>query len=140
MRHTLTLITLVFAVFLSGCSKEVQNNRALEGEWKPVSFTLSDYNGLKTIKEASGSIRFKTDSKKSRTGTYNFNLYFDFNGDPLNFIEQGTYHIENKNIIKLLSTGGEETIVTLVYKTKEDLVLDVPNKQYLGYYIVLKKM
>jgi hypothetical protein len=130
---------LISIVYLSACSKEVQNNRALEGEWKPVSFSLFDYTLLKSTPECTGTIQFERDGKKSKKGTYDFNLLFDYKGTPLNLIEKGIYHIENKNSIKLLSSEGEETIVTLVYKTKEDLVLDFPNKNDLGYYIVLKK-
>lgn len=130
---------MVLVIVFSGCSKEIQNNRALEGTWNPVSFSLMDYTLLKSTPECTGSIQFQRAGKKSNTGTYDFRLFFDYNGSPLNLIEKGTYHIENKNIIKLLSSEGEETIVTLVYKTKEDLVLDFPNKNYLGYYIVLKR-
>lgn len=131
--------TLILIWFLSGCSKETQNNRALEGEWKPVDFSLFDYNGLKSYPDCTGTVHFQPDGKRSQTGTYDFNLLFEFDGSPLNLIEQGTYHIENKNIIMLLSSEGEKTIVTLVYETKEDLILDFPNKHYLGYYIVFKK-
>lgn len=130
---------IVFVLLLSGCAKEVQNNRALEGEWNPVSFSLIDYTLLKSTPECTGNMTFQRDGKKSKTGTYDFRLFFDHNGAPLNLIEKGSYHIENKNNIKLLSSEGEETIVTLVYETKEDLVLDFPSKNYLGYYIVLKK-
>lgn len=135
------IIFVVVASIFLGCSKEVQNNKALEGVWAPVDFSLFDYDGLKYTPECTGTIEFKSDGKKSKTGTYDFNLLFEFNGSPHNFIEQGTYHIENKNSIKLVSSStAEETIVTLVYTTKEDLILDVPNKQYLGYYIVLNKV
>lgn len=133
------LIVSVLLLFLFGCSKEVQNNRALQGEWKPVTFSLFDYDGLKTNIESAGTIRFQPDGKKSITGTYDFNLLFDFKGTPLNFIEKGTYHIEDKNIIMLLSSEGEKTMSRLVYRTKEDMILDVPNKNFLGYYIVFKK-
>lgn len=135
----LLTVLLISAVYLLACSKEVQNNLALEGEWTPVSFTLFDYTLLKSTPECTGSIQFQRDGKKSNTGTYDFHLLFDYNESPLNLIEKGSYHIENKNSIKLLSSEGEETLVTLVYQTKEDLVLDFPNKNYLGYYIVLKK-
>lgn len=135
----LTGFILISILLLSGCSKEVQSNRGLEGEWNPVSFSLMDYTLLKSTPECTGNMKFQRDGKKSKTGTYDFRLFFDHNGAPLNLVEKGSYHIENKNIIKLLSSEGEETVVTLVYKTKEDLVLDFPNKNDLGYYIVLKK-
>lgn len=133
-------ISLLLLVLLSACSKEVTNNRALNGDWKPVDFSLFNYDGLKTKPNCNGTISFNPDGKKSKTGTYNFNLLFDFNGSPLNFIEQGTYQIENKNVMTLFSDeNDEQTPATIVYTTKEDLILEIPNKNYLGYYIVLKK-
>lgn len=132
---------LIFSFVLLGlvaCSKEKSNNKALDGEWKTVSFSLFDYQSLENKIPSDGTIRFIADKKKN-TGQYESNLLFDFNGAPLNFIEKGTYHIEEKNQIKLLSTDNEITSVTLVYETKEDLVLEFPNKNYLRYYIVLKK-
>lgn len=138
MKYVIVLISLLS--LFSGCSKEIKNNRRLDGEWKPVEFSLYDYNGLKTKPACTGSIQFTTDGKKSTTGTYHFNLLFDYNGAPKNFIEQGTYRIENKNIMTITNTvTNEETLVTIVYQTKEDLILEVPNKDYLGYYIVMKK-
>lgn len=133
------LAILLILPFVTGCSKEIQNNRALEGDWKSVDLSVFDYSGLKTKPECTGNMQFNSDGKRSSTGTYRFSLYFEYNGSPLNFVEQGTYYIENKNSIKLLSSDGEETIATLVYHTKEDLVLDFPNVNYLAYYIVLKK-
>lgn len=133
------LAILLILPFVAGCSKEIQNNRALDGDWKSVDLSVFDYNGLKSKPECTGNMQFESDGKRSGTGTYHFSLYFEYNQSPLNFIEQGTYSIENKNIIRLLSSDGEEKIATLVYHTKEDLVLDFPNVQYLGYYIVLKK-
>lgn len=134
-RYIILIIGLVFF----GCSKEVKNNKALDGKWAPVDFSLFDYNGLKTKPPCSGTVQFTSDGKKSTTGTYDINLLFDYNGSPHNFIEKGTYRIENTNKIQLSSETAEQTQVTLVYSTKEDLILDVPNKNYFGYYIVLKK-
>lgn len=137
MRRSIVLLILLFV--FSGCSKEIQNNRALNGNWKIVDFSLYDYTGLKTKPECTGIMNFESDGKKTKTGTYSISLSYGDNQTPSDFIEQGIYHIENKNIIQLLSSEGEKKMVTLVYHTKEDLVLDFPNVEYLRYYIVLRK-
>ncbi len=123
---------------LCACSKENKNNKAIDGNWEPVTFSLYDYQGLENKIPSDGNIQFTADKKKN-TGQYEANLLFSLDGTPINFIEKGTYHIEDKNQMKLISTEGEMTNITLVYETKEDLVIEFPNKNYLRYYIVLKK-
>jgi hypothetical protein len=131
---------LILLITVWGCSKEIENNKAIDGEWIPVDFYLNDYDGIKHTPTYTGTLVFNNDGKKSKTGTYDFQFYFDFNGSPLNFIEKGTYHIENKNQVKLVSSDGKNKDMIIVYKTKEDLVLDFPNVDYLNYHFVLKKI
>ncbi|MCO5258751.1 MAG: hypothetical protein M9916_01280 [Crocinitomicaceae bacterium] len=138
MKKTVGILFLL--ILLVGCSKEIENNRAISGYWIPDNFSLTDYDGLKTHPSCYGEMRFSSDGKKSKSGSYNFQIYFDFNGNPLNLIEEGTYVIDNKNIAKLTPTNGKASQMTIVYKTKEDLVLDFPNRDYLAYNFVMKRV
>jgi hypothetical protein len=138
MRKLLSFLWVLFLLF--SCSKEELNNRAINGKWKTDKFTISDYQGLKHYTETTGFLQFSPTSKKGVTGTYNFELYFDFNDSPRNLIQKGSYKIHDKNNLLLTSETGETTQVTIVYHTKEDLILDFPNVDYLGYYTVLKKI
>lgn len=138
MKTVVLAFLLIFTLF--GCSKEIQNNRILNGTWDPQDFYITDYDGFKVYTDCVGTMKFDSDGKKSKTGSYDFNMYFDFNGNPLNLIEKGTYHIEEGNKVKLLSTDGVESIMIIVYKTKEDLIVDFTNMNYLAYRFVMKKM
>lgn len=137
MRNVLfVLITLG----LVACSKEVENNKAINGEWEPKSFTFTYYDGIKSKPDCTGFLQFTSDGKKTKTGKYNLNASYDFNGSQQSYIDNGSYSIENKNRVYLNSAvDSSETIGTVVYKTKEDLIFEIANHNYLGYYFVLKK-
>ncbi len=138
MKQILFFFVLSTVLFFA-CSKENQTNRKIDGEWKPVTFSLFDYNGMKQNIDCTGKVLFSKDGKGSKTGKYVFQLYFDFNGSPINLIEEGTYTVENKFNIQLVSNTGEKTYSNIVYMSKGDMIYEIPNKAYLGYYFVLKK-
>lgn len=133
------LIGFLFVFVLLGCSKDIQSNRILDGTWDSADFFITDYNGFKIITDCTGTMKFDIDGKKSKTGSYDFNLYFYFNGNPLNLVEKGTYTIGGGKIVTLLSSDGKKSSMTIAYKTKEDLVLEFPNVNYLFYRFVMKK-
>lgn len=127
-------------IFIAGCSKEVQTNKHLNGTWKPIYFSVYDYNGLKNDTKGEGFLKFAKDGKKSVSGTYEVKLKFQFQGNPAFYEDHGTYVIENGNVAMLKSeVDGSVTMSTIVYLTDDDLKIEIPNKDYLGYNFIMKK-
>lgn len=125
---------------IAGCSKEVQTNKHLNGTWKPIYISVYDYNGLKNETKGEGFLKFAKDGKKSVSGTYEVKLKFQFQLNPAYYEDHGTYVIENGNVVTLKSAvDASETMSTIVYITKDDLKFEIPNKNFLGYYFLMKK-
>lgn len=125
---------------IAGCSKEVQTNKHLNGTWKPIYISVYDYNGLKNETKGEGFLKFAKDGKKSVSGTYEVKLKFQFQLNPAYYVDHGTYVIENGNVVTLKSAvDASETMSTIVYITKDDLKFEIPNKNFLGYYFLMKK-
>ena len=134
-------VGLILAIiFVAGCSKEVQKNKQFDGVWKPVTLTIFNYNGLKNEVPILGFIKFSRDGKKSKSGTYEFAVNYTFQGNDDAYIDHGTYVIDNGNVVTLKSAvDASETMSTIVYITKDDLKFEIPNKNFLGYYFLMKK-
>lgn len=136
-------LLLIFICMLSllSCDKQVVNNKAIDGQWTIADFTLVDYNGIKQKPVCEGTCELTKDGKKSNSGKYRMDLHFSYNGEPASYSETGTYVFKTNNELTFTEdTSHVETAVTLVYKTKEDLVLEIPNKAFLGYYLVFKRV
>lgn len=137
MSRTIFISLLVLGLF--ACSKEVQNNKYIDGEWTPDSMVLKDYDGIDSHPTCTGSMIFKADGKKSSSGTYQFELYFDYKGDSVNLIDQGQYQIQDGNVLTLNSIDGSVKTGTIVYRTKEDLIFET-SENYLSYHFVMKQV
>lgn len=134
-------ILSICIISLLSCNKKVVNNKAIDGKWEIADFTLIDYNGVKHRPTCEGTCEFKKNGKKSTSGEYFMDLNYTYDGQPASYNEKGTYSFtSNGELMFSEDTSHTETLVTLVYKTKEDLILEIPNKDYFGYYLVFKRI
>lgn len=128
------------AALVLSCSKEIKNSKRINALWKVNQMEVFDYDGTKTFVNTTGNIQFSIAGNKSKSGTYDFQLNYDYNGG-MQFMTSGTYEISETNKIILKDFGGNQDVRgTIAYITSEDCILELPNVNYLGYRFVLKKL
>lgn len=136
MRLFLSIVILTFFV---SCSKSKKINKRLSGTWNVVTLKVTDFSSnLSHYADATGTLQFSEDGKKSTSGSYDFSIDYSLNGTLYQLHETGTYSL-NDDACTLTSTENDETPARVVYINKEDLEfgLEKPNTNRL--LMVLKK-
>jgi len=138
-----TLILLPALIFLLlGCSKEIQNNRKLDGKWTIVDLYVHSSIGLKTkVSHKESTLQFQSDGKRTKSGEFHFNISFTYQDSLITINNSGRYNIENET--ELTFTSNEDPLIfksgIFVYATKDDLMLDIGQNFTLRCMITLKK-
>lgn len=104
-----TIILLILSSFsLISCDKQASEAKKLQGEWKILSYSKMDTQGLTEYASAlSGTITF--DELSSDSSTYSENILCTFPSSIDTFIQNGTFKMVEKgdymNVSTLDATG-----------------------------------
>jgi len=134
-------ITTIILLLIS-CSKEVKNNRRLNGIWTIDELYIQSDKGLKTQAQHSGTLQFQSDGKKTQSGKYVFDFSILYKDSLILVNERGDYQIYNETDLKF-STQQNNAIFNdgmVVYSTKKDLVLDMGTNFKLRSFFTLKRL
>jgi len=128
---------LAVSLLLLSCTQDVKRNRNLEGEWRTVSLKVTEASGIGDFVTSSGNMTFSSE-KGSKTGSYNFDLSYEYKSNNYAILETGTYTISGQEVV-LTNAGGDKTISDLNYVNKEDLEFIIPNWNNKNIYFLMKK-
>jgi len=132
---------VVCVLLLNGCSKEIKNNQRLNGTWKIVDLYLTSSQGLKTQVWHDGTMQFVSDGKRSNTGAYHFDISISYQDSMIIINDRGRYVLEDETDLTFSSNSGNKVFDggSMVYSTKQDLVMDMGQNFKLRGLFTLKK-
>lgn len=144
MKHSIILFFLVFSLF--GCNKNKQATKKIDGNWKLISYKLTNYEGLIEYGSGEGMWKFESKAPYTEAYPYSFTYTCQFPSGLKSGTMKGTFKVVSKGeYIDFTEEDSSGVIVKtcnyrILTRTSDDLELEYLDEQTIRHNYVLKKI